>query len=132
MKKICILGLGYIGLPTGAILANKGFKVTGIDINPEVVKRLNSKDIESPEPGLANLVKRVINSGNLKAQTIPEEADVFMICAPTPLTNENKVDLTYVKNAAKSILPYLRKDNLVILESTVPPGTTEGFLRFCE
>ena len=129
MKKICVLGLGYIGLPTGAILASKGFKIIGVDINFKVVKRLNSKDIENSEPGLANLVKRVISSGNLKAQTIPEEADVFIICVPTPLTDEKKADLTYVKNATKSILPYLKKDNLVILESTVPPGTTQKIIK---
>jgi len=129
MKKICVLGLGYIGLPTGAILASKGFKIIGVDINFKVVKRLNSKDIENSEPGLANLVKRVISSGNLKAQTIPEEADVFIICVPTPLTDEKKADLTYVKSVAKSILPYLKKDNLIILESTVPPGTTQKIIK---
>jgi len=129
MKKICVIGLGYIGLPTACILSSKGFKVIGVDINSEVVKRLNSKDIENPEPGLAKFVKSAINSGDFKAQTIPKEADVFIICVPTPLTDEKKADLTYVKSAAKSILPYLRKDNLIILESTVPPGTTEGILK---
>ena len=129
MKKVCVIGLGYIGLPTACILSSKGFKVIGMDINQKLVEELNQVNIDPLEPGLADLANSVIKSGNLITKISPEEADVFMICIPTPLTKEDKVDLTYVKNATESILPYLRKHNLVILESTVPPGTTEGILK---
>ena len=129
MKKICVIGLGYIGLPTACILSSKGFKVVGVDINQELAEELNQVNIDSLEPGLADLANSAIKSGNLTAKISPQEADVFIICVPTPLTNEDKADLTYVKDATKSILPYLRKDNIIILESTVPPGTTEGILK---
>jgi len=129
MKKICVLGLGYIGLPTACILSGKAFQVVGVDTDQRLVEELNQGNMDSPEPGLANLANAAIKSGNLVPKLTPEEADVFMVCVPTPLTEDNKADLTYVKNAAKSLLPYLRKDNLVILESTVPVGTTKGILK---
>jgi len=129
MKKVCVIGLGYIGLPTACILSSKGFKVVGVDINQKLVEGLNQVNIDPLEPGLAGLANSAIKSGNFIPKISPEEADVFMICVPTPLTNENKADLSYIKTAARSILPYLRKGNLVILESTVPPGTTEEILK---
>ena len=129
MKKVCVIGLGYIGLPTACILSSKGFKVIGVDINQKLVEELNQVNIDPLEPGLAGLANAAIKSGNFIPKISPEEADVFMICVPTPLTNENKADLSYIKTAAKSILSYLRKHNLVILESTAPPGTTEGVLK---
>jgi len=129
MKKVCLIGLGCIGLPTACILSSKGFKVVGVDTNQKLVEELNQVNIDSLETGLAGLANSAIESGSFIPRLSPEEADVFMICVPTPPTDENKADLTYVKDAAKSILPYLRKGNLVILESTVPPGTTEEILK---
>ncbi len=129
MKKICVIGLGYIGLPTACILSSKGFKVVGVDRNQKLVEGLSQVNIGSLEPGLAGLANSAIKSGNFIPRIGPEEAGVFIICVPTPLTDENKADLSYVENAAESILPYLRKHNVVILESTVPPGTTEGILK---
>jgi len=129
MKKICIIGLGYVGLPTACILSLKGFKVIGVDTSLKLMKKLNQADIGALEPGLAALANAAMKSDRFIAKLSPEEADIFMICVPTPPTDENEADLTYVKDAAKSILPYLRKGNLVILESTVPPGTTEEILK---
>jgi len=129
MKKICVIGLGYIGLPTACILSSKGFKVVGVDVNQRLVDDLNQGKIDAPEPGLADLVNSAIKSGNFIAKMSPEKADALMICVPTPLTDDHKADLTYVKNATESILPHLRKGNLVILESTVPPGTTKEILK---
>jgi len=129
MKKICVIGLGYIGLPTACILSSKGLKVVGVDVNQRLVDDLNHGHIDTPEPGLADLANTTIKSGNFIAKMSPEKADALMICVPTPLTDDHKADLTYVKNAAESILPHLRKGNLVILESTVPPGTTKEILK---
>jgi len=129
MKKVCLIGLGCIGLPTACILSGKGFKVVGVDTNQKLVEELNQVNIDPLEPGLANLANSAIKSGNFIPKLSPEEADAFMICVPTPPTEENKADFTFVKDAAESILPYLRKGNLVILESTVPPGTTEETLK---
>jgi len=129
MKKICIIGLGYVGLPTACILSLKGFEVIGVDTNSKLVKKLNQVDIGALEPGLAGLANAAIRSDRFIAKLSPEEADIFIICVPTPPTDENQADLTYVKDAARSILPYLRKGNLVVLESTVPPGTTEEIVK---
>ncbi len=129
MKKVCVVGLGCIGLPTACILSSKRFKVVGVDKNSKLVDELSQVNIDPLEPGLVGLANSAIKSGNFVPQRTPEAADVFMICVPTPPTDDNKADLTYVKDAAKSILPYLRKGNLVILESTVPPGTTKKILK---
>ena len=129
MKKVCVIGLGCIGLPTACILSSKGFKVVGVDTNQKLVEELSQVNIDPIEPGLAGLANSVIKSGNFIPKLSPEEADGFIICVPTSLTGDHKADLTYVKDAAKSILPYLRKGNLVILESTVPPGTTVEILK---
>jgi len=127
--KICVLGLGYIGLPTAAMFATHGYKVAGVDINNRIVESLNAGEVYIEELGLGALVHDAIENGNLTGKNKPEESDVFIICVPTPLARENKkADLSYVIEAAESIVPFLRKDNLVILESTVPPGTTLGVL----
>ena len=128
MKKICVIGLGYIGLPTASMLTTHGFEVLGVDINSEVVKIINSGGIHIEEPGLHTLVQAAIKSGKLKASTNPESADIFIIAVPTPFTKEKKADLSYIKSAAKSIAPLICKDNLVILESTSPPGTCKDIL----
>ena len=124
MNKICVLGLGYIGLPTAAMFATHGFDVFGVDINDDVISVLKNGEIHIDEPGLKTLVHGAINSGNLKIFSEPQESDVFIIAVPTPITDQKKADLDFVSSAARSIVPYLRKGNLVILESTSPPRTT--------
>ena len=124
MNKICVLGLGYIGLPTAAMFATHGFEVIGVDINDDVVNVLRNGEIHIDEPGLKTLVQGAINSGNLEIFSEPQESDVFIIAVPTPITDQKIANLDYVSSAAKSIVPYLRKGNLVILESTSPPLTT--------
>ena len=123
--KICVIGLGYIGLPTAAVLGSRGYKIHGVEINPKAVETINSGKAHIVEPDLDILVRGVVSTGNLKAHTEPAEADIFMICVPTPLTNSNKPKLDYVRSATKSIASFLKSGDLVILESTSPPGTTE-------
>ncbi len=123
--KICVVGLGYIGLPTAAVLGSRGYKIHGVEINPKAVETINSGKAHIVEPDLDILVRAAVTTGNLKAYTKPAESDIFMICVPTPLTEDNKPQLDYVRSATKSIIPHLQKGNLVILESTSPPGTTE-------
>ena len=127
-QHICLLGLGYVGLPTAAILAVNGFHVIGVDPKREVVDAINSGDVLLDEVGLKTLVQAAVNSGNLRAQTDPVPADAFVIAVPTPIREDQSADLSYVEQAARSILPHLRAGNLVVLESTVPPGTTSGML----
>lgn len=124
------MGLGYIGLPTASMLATKGHTVVGVDINKSAVDTINSGNIHIVEPDLDILVRSAVNSGNLKASLQPEEADTFILAVPTPFLNaekkEEKIpDLSYVEAATRAIAPYLKKGNLVILESTSPVGTTE-------
>lgn len=128
MKQITVLGLGYIGLPTASILATNGFTVHGVDVNPQAVDIINKGGIHIEEPGLKTLVQAAVNSGNLKAFTHPQPADVYIIAVPTPITEDKRADLSYVESAARAIVPLLKKGDLVILESTSPPGTTMNFL----
>lgn len=122
--KVCVMGLGYIGLPTAAVLATNGFQVIGVDVNSSIIDTLNNGDIHIKEPGLRTMVQGAYKLGNLVAQSDPEQADIFFICVPTPITSAKKADLGYVIAAAEAIVPFLRPNNLVVLESTVPPGTT--------
>jgi len=124
-EKICVVGLGYIGLPTASLLATKGFDVHGVDVNADVVQTINDGRIHIVEPGLDILVRSAVNSGNLSADLKPEQADVFVIAVPTPFRDGHQPDLTYVMSATDTIAPYLRPGNIVILESTSPAGTTE-------
>src|ERR1700687_4817451 len=129
MNKICLLGLGYIGLPTGSMFALAGKSFVAVDPSPRVQAALSSGLASIDEPELQTLVTAAINSGRLRAQTQPVPADAFIIAVPTPLdTSTNKADLRYVKQAAREIVPFLRRGNLVVLESTVPPGTTRDVL----
>ena len=123
-KKICVLGLGYIGLPTASTFATSGVKVIGVDVNQKVVHSLQNGEIHIYEPGLRTLVQAATQSNNLVIADRPEESDAFIIAVPTPFYEEKKADLTYVKSAAESIVPVLQKGNLVVLESTSPPRTT--------
>lgn len=127
-QELCVLGLGYIGLPTASLFATNGFKVTGVDVNIRVVDLINQGAIHIEEPGLSTLVQAATNSGMLSAALRPVEADVFIIAVPTPITANQQADMSFVAAAANAILPVLRPGNLVILESTSPPGTTTGLL----
>lgn len=122
-KKICIIGLGYIGLPTAVMFATHGHKIIGVDLNESVIVALNSARSIIKEPYLDILVQAAVKSGNLQAQKLPEEADVFIIAVPTPVKPDKTADMSCVVAAAKAVAPYLREGNIVILESTSPPGT---------
>ncbi len=128
-QKIVVMGLGYIGLPTASMLATKGHQVLGVDINEAAVKTINAGNIHIVEPDLDILVRSAVNSGNLKAALVPEEADTFILAVPTPFkngsSNEKIPDISFVESATRSIAAFLRPGNLVILESTSPIGTTE-------
>ena len=128
MQKICVLGLGYIGLPTASMFATHGYQVVGVDVNDRVISKLINGGIHIEEPGLETMVQAGLKSGSLRVQTTPETADAFIIAVPTPITADKKADLHYVESAARAILPFLKKGNLVILESTSPPKTTQEFL----
>src|ERR1700686_1991043 len=129
MKTICLLGLGYIGLPTGSMFALAGNDVIGVDPSPRVQAALSSGQASIYEPELQTLVTAAINSGRLRVQTRPETADAFIIAMPTPLDpTTNRAAMTFVQQAARDIVPLLRRGNLVVLESTVPPGTTRDVL----
>jgi len=124
-NKVCVVGLGYIGLPTASILATKGYQVLGVDIAERTVEMINKGKIHIVEPDLDILVKSAVNSGNLRASLVPDKADVFIIAVPTPFKDSYKPDLSYVESATSAITPYLGEGNLVILESTSPVGTTD-------
>ncbi|PFX98204.1 UDP-N-acetyl-D-mannosamine dehydrogenase [Bacillus mycoides] len=124
-KKICVMGLGYIGLPTASLLATKGFQVHGVDVNKNAVEMINSGKVHIYEPDLDILVKAAVQSGKLKASLQPEEADIFILAVPTPFKDGHKPDLTYVEAAAKTIAPVIKNGDIIILESTSPIGTTE-------
>jgi UDP-N-acetyl-D-mannosaminuronic acid dehydrogenase len=126
---ICVIGLGYIGLPSASLLATKGYTVHGMDVNAAVVEALNKGDVLIHEPSLDLMVKSAVSSGKLKANIEPAGADIFILSVPTPFAEQHQPDLSYVRAAAKSIAPYVRSGNLVILESTSPVGTTE---KVCE
>ena len=124
-KSICVMGLGYIGLPTASLLGTKGYKVTGIDVSKDVVDTINQGKIHIVEPDLDLLVKSAVNAGNLKASIEPCKADIFIIAVPTPFKDDYVPDLSYVEQATRAIAPFVEKNNLVILESTSPVGTTD-------
>jgi UDP-N-acetyl-D-mannosaminuronic acid dehydrogenase len=124
-KKVSVIGLGYIGLPTAAVLASRGLEVVGVDVNQQAVDTINEGRIHIVEPDLDIVVRGVVTTGNLRATTIPEPAEAFMIAVPTPFKEGNTPDLKYIEAAAKTIAPVLEKGNLVILESTSPVGATE-------
>ncbi|MFN3741459.1 MAG: nucleotide sugar dehydrogenase [Anaerolineales bacterium] len=134
-QTLCVLGLGYIGLPTASTFATHGLDVIGVDINPQVIETLRNGGLHLHEPGLRTLVEAAFKSGHLRVSEKPTEADAFIIAVPTPFFSDRfgeyegrtykMADLSAVKSASEAIVPYLRKGNLVILESTSPPGTTE-------
>jgi UDP-N-acetyl-D-mannosaminuronic acid dehydrogenase len=138
MNKICILGLGYIGLPTAAMFAHHGFNVVGVDINPKIIETFKKGDIHIEEPGLKEFVRGAVANGKLTVSTQPEPSDAFIIAVPTPFihvpTNENSLgykeaDMQFVIAAAKAIRSHLGRGNLVVIESTSPPHTTTDLVR---
>jgi UDP-N-acetyl-D-mannosaminuronic acid dehydrogenase len=125
---VCVLGLGYIGLPTASLLGTRGRRVHGVDISPRVIDTINRGEIHIVEPDLDVMVRGAVAAGQLTAALDPVEADVFLIAVPTPSQPDRSADLGAVEAAARAILPYLRPGNLVILESTSPVGTTDGLV----
>lgn len=122
---VSVIGLGYIGLPTAAILASYGFNVTGVDVNTHVIDSLNSGKVHIVEPDLDSVVRMAVINNRLRATTAPVPANVFIIAVPTPITHDHQPDVSYVMAAARSIAPVIAKNNLIILESSSPVGTTE-------
>lgn len=124
--KACFMGLGYIGLPTSIIAAKHGVKVVGVDINAQVVEKTNAGELHIVEPGLGDLLKEVIANGMLHAQTTPEECDAYFMVVPTPFKGNHEPDISYVEAATRAVLPFLKKGDLFVIESTSPVGTTEA------
>ena len=142
--KVCVLGLGYIGFPTACVVAMAGHEVVGVDVNRDLVALLRNGGIHIVnEPGLSELAREVFSTGRLRVATQPEAADIHIIAVPTPLVGHTSelparlaleetsfhADLTYVRSAVASLSAVLRPGNLVVLESTVPPGTTERVVK---
>ena len=128
-RVICVIGLGYIGLPTAAVLASRGYLVHGVEVNAAAATTINSGRAHIVEPELDILVRAAVSTGKLKAHSEPAQADVFMICVPTPFKGDHEPDLSFVERATHSLAPFLKAGELVILESTSPPGTTESIAR---
>lgn len=130
IKNICVVGLGYIGLPTASLLANRGYDIHGVDVNQKAIDTINRGEIHIVEPSLDLFVKRAYEQGRLKAYTEAAESDVFMLCVPTPfypceVGGIPSPNVEYIIEAVKGIAPYVKSGNIVILESTSPVGTTE-------
>lgn len=125
-EKVCVIGLGYIGLPTAAMFASRGVDVLGVDVNPRAVETINRGEIHIVEPELDAIVRDVVARGKLRAALQPEAADAFLIAVPTPFKGDNHdPDLSYIESAAEAIAPVLKQGDLVVLESTSPVGATE-------
>lgn len=120
--RVCVIGLGYVGLPTSLLLSKAGHQVHGFDVNPATVKSLNQGVATLKEPGLHEALQATRLNGNFVASESPTEADIFLIAVPTPVSKRKKADLRFVEAATASIVPYIKPGNLVIVESTVPPG----------
>ncbi len=125
-QDVCIVGLGYIGLPTAALIASRGRNVLGVDIDPSIVATVGNGGIHIAEADLDGLVQKCVHSGHLKASQSPDSADVFVIAVPTPLSGNKRPVVDHVFAAARSVAPHLQTGNLIILESTCPVGTTEN------
>jgi UDP-N-acetyl-D-mannosaminuronic acid dehydrogenase len=123
-QKICVMGLGYIGLPTASTFATHGLRVVGVDVNPQVLETLRNGGLHIHEPGLRTLVQAALGSGNLTLSAKPEPADAFIIAVPTPFFEDKRADMRAVTAAAEAITAVLKRGDLVVLESTSPPRTT--------
>ncbi|MBB4640101.1 UDP-N-acetyl-D-mannosamine dehydrogenase [Rhizorhapis suberifaciens] len=124
-KRVSVIGLGYIGLPTAALIARSGFKVLGVDVSQHVVDTVNSGRVHIEEVDLDGLVQGVVARGTLRASTEIEESDLFLIAVPTPVAEDRAPDISYVLDAARMLAPVLKAGDTIILESTSPVGTTE-------
>jgi len=125
---VVTIGLGYIGLPTSALMASKGMQVHGVDVNPEVVKTINQGKIHIIEMDLEEAVANAVKVGKLKADTKPVAADTYLIVVPTPFKGNHEPDISYVESATRAVLPLLKEGDLYIIESTSPIGTTEKMM----
>ena len=123
--EVVTIGLGYIGLPTSALIASHGTIVLGVDINKSVVETINEGKIHIVEPDLDKIVSSAVSKGNLKASTKPISAEVYLIVVPTPFKGNHEPDISFVESATKGVIPLLKKGDLYIIESTSPIGTTE-------
>nr|WP_281256384.1 UDP-N-acetyl-D-mannosamine dehydrogenase [Arsukibacterium tuosuense] len=129
-NRVSVIGLGYIGLPTAAVIASRGVEVLGVDVSEHAVNTINQGKVHIVEPDLDMLVQAAVTTGKLKASLTPEPADAFMIAVPTPFKENKSPDLSYIKAALETIAPVLVKGNLIVLESTSPVGTTEQISRW--
>lgn len=128
--KICIVGQGYIGLPTAALFTRSDCEVVGVDVNEEIINNLNKGKIHIEEPGIAEIIKNAIDNNRYHASLTPEKADAFIITVPTPYIAENySCDLSYVIEACNEILPFIEKGNTVIVESTIAPMSTDDVIK---
>lgn len=129
--KLCVIGLGYIGLPTSAMFASHGCEVVGVDVKQEVVDLLNHGHIHIEEPGLEDVIKECVIAGTFRAAVKPEEADAYIISVPTPNNQDEflSCDLTYVLEGVRSVIPYLKRGNTVIVESTIAPKSMDDFVK---
>lgn len=125
ISRVCVVGMGYIGLPTSAVFADNGVDVVGVDVDPRVIQSINQGKAHIVEPDLDVLLRKVVQAGRLRAAEQPEAADAFIIAVPTPFKDGHVPDLSYIEAAVKAIAPVLQPGNLVILESTSPVGATE-------
>ena len=126
-KRVSVIGLGYIGLPTAAMFASCKVEVVGVDVNRHAVDTINRGDVHIVEPDLDMMVRAVVREGYLRATTVPEPAEAFLIAVPTPFREENhEPDLSFIEAAAHTIAPVLEPGNLVVLESTSPVGATDA------
>lgn len=124
-NKLVVIGLGYIGLPTAVVFAQHGWQVTGVDVSPRVIDLVNSGKLPFVEEGLGSELAKVVNQGLLTATTETPSSDIYIISVPTPFEEEHRADLSYIDAATDQIAPQLQGDELIVLESTSPPGTTE-------
>ncbi len=129
-QRVSVIGLGYIGLPTAAVLASRKLEVLGVDVQQTVVDTINRGEIHIVEPDLDMVVNAAVNQGFLRASQHPEPADAFLIAVPTPFGEAHQPNLQYIQDAARSVAPVLKHGDLVILESTSPVGTTEQMARW--
>ncbi|WP_211654984.1 nucleotide sugar dehydrogenase [Planococcus alpniumensis] len=123
MEKICVVGLGYIGLPTAVMFANHGYDVHGVDVNQKAVDMLSDGHIHIEEPFLQDYLNKALEKGTFSVSTTPAEADMFIIAVPSPIAEDKTANMDYIRAATESIVPFLKKGDLVVLESTVPPRT---------
>ena len=127
--KAWLMGLGHIGLPTAVIAAKHGIQIVGVDINPKVVEMTNQGRLHIVEPQIEEMLKEVVATGMLKASTTPEESDAYFMVVPTPFKGNHEPDVSYVEAATRAVIPYLKKGDLYVIESTSPIGTTEMMAR---